>query len=68
MEINSIIWLARFVEKLARKHNVTTEEVEQVFANRARIQFVERGDVEGENLYRVPGQTDAGRFLAVFFC
>jgi len=67
MEINSVIWLARFVEKLARKHNVTTEEVEQVFVNRARIQFVERGDVEGENLYRALGHTDAGRYLAVFY-
>lgn len=67
MEINSIIWLARFVEKLARKHNVTTEEVEQVFDNHARIQFVERGDVEGENLYRAMGKTNAGRYLTIFF-
>ncbi|MGH9847532.1 MAG: BrnT family toxin [Blastocatellia bacterium] len=67
MEINGVIWLSRFVEKLARKHNVTTDEVEQVFANRARVQFVERGDVEGENLYRALGKTNAGRYLTVFF-
>lgn len=67
MEINSVIWLAQFVEKLARKHNVATDEVEQVFANRARIQFVERGDVNGENLYRALGKTNTGRYLTVFF-
>ncbi|HEY0082374.1 MAG TPA: hypothetical protein VGB61_06260 [Pyrinomonadaceae bacterium] len=35
--------------------------------NRPRIQRIERGAVEGEDLYRATGQTEAGRFLAVFF-
>ncbi len=67
MKIAHIIWLARFVEKLERKHNVSVEEVEQVLAKQPRIQFVERGDVEGEDLYRALGRTDAGRYLVVFF-
>jgi uncharacterized protein len=67
MTITNFIWLYRFVEKLAHKHNVTTDEVEQVFHNRPRIQFVESGDVEGEDMYRALGRTDDGRCLAVFF-
>ena len=43
------------------------DEVEQAFANRFRIHCIEKGDVEGEDLYRLLGQTDAGRYLAVFF-
>jgi hypothetical protein len=55
------------VEKIERKHRVNTDEVKQVFRNRPRIQFAERGDCQGEDLYRALGQTDAGRYLAVFF-
>jgi uncharacterized DUF497 family protein len=67
MKITNIIWLDRFVEKLWRKHGVTADEVEQVFNNRPQIQFIERGDVKGENVYRALGQTYRGRYLAVFF-
>jgi uncharacterized DUF497 family protein len=55
------------VEKIERKHGVRTDEVTQLFQNRPRIQFAERGDCKGEDLYRALGQTDAGRHLAVFF-
>jgi hypothetical protein len=67
MKITDIIWLDRFVEKLWRKHGVTTDEVEQVLNNHPRIQFIERGDVDGEDVYRALGQTSGGRYLAVFF-
>ncbi|MDT4954118.1 MAG: uncharacterized protein QOJ02_2256 [Acidobacteriota bacterium] len=67
MKITGIIWLTRFVEKIERKHSVSTDEVEQVFANQPRVRLIERGDVIGENLYRAIGQTDDGRYLAVFF-
>jgi hypothetical protein len=67
MKITDIIWLAPFVEKLERKHTVSVEEVEQVLAKRPRIQFIERSDVVGEDLYRALGRTDAGRYLVVFF-
>jgi hypothetical protein len=46
---------------------VGAEEVEEVFVNRPRIRYMERGDVRGEDMYRALGQTDAGRYLAVFF-
>lgn len=67
MKVTDIIWLARFVEKIERKHGVSTDEVEQVFANRPRAHLIERGHVSGENLYRAIGQTDGGRYLVVFF-
>jgi uncharacterized DUF497 family protein len=67
MKITEIIWLAQFVEKLERKHHVSTDEVEEVFENHPRIRLIERGDVSGENLYRAIGQTDDGRYLVVFF-
>ncbi|HEX5707741.1 MAG TPA: BrnT family toxin [Pyrinomonadaceae bacterium] len=61
MKISSILWLAQFVEKIERKHGVSTEEVEEVFANGPRVSRIERGDVAGEHLYRALGRTDAGR-------
>ncbi len=67
MKIEQFIWLDYFVEKLAHKHNVITHEAEEVFTNHPRIQLAERGDVDGENLYRALGKTDDGRYLAVFF-
>jgi len=67
MIITDIIWLIQFVDKIESKHGVSTDEVEQVLSGRPRIQRIERGVVEGEDLYRATGQTEAGRFLVVFF-
>jgi hypothetical protein len=67
LKIREIIWLAQFVEKIERKHGVTTDEVEQAFGNRPLIHRFERGDVHGEDLYRMLSRTDSGRQLAVFF-
>jgi uncharacterized DUF497 family protein len=67
MIVTEVIWLEQFAEKIEHKHRVSREEVEQVFLNRPRFQFAERGDVPGEDLYRAIGRTDAGRYLIVFF-
>jgi uncharacterized DUF497 family protein len=67
MKITRVVWLEQFSEKITLKHRVSGEEVEQVFLNRARFEFEERGDVLGEDLYRATGRTDAGRYLVVFF-
>lgn len=67
MKIVAFIWKPQFVEKLARKHHVSPEEVEEVFQNRPRIELVECGNVSGENVYWALGRTDAGRYLTVFF-
>jgi uncharacterized DUF497 family protein len=67
MNITEIIWLTQFVDKIESKHDVSTDEVEQILTNHPRIQRIERGALEGEDLYRATGQTEAGRFLVVFF-
>lgn len=67
MQIDGIIWLRNIVDKLDRKHNVTTDEVEQVFDRSPRYRFIEAGDIEGEELYVALGQTDEGRYLTVYF-
>ena len=67
MQIDEIIWLSQFVEKLESRHNVTTMEVEEVFVNRPRFRFVAKGNRSGEDVYSAMGQTDAGRYLIIFF-
>jgi hypothetical protein len=37
MKIDDFIWLDQFVEKLEVKHDVLTEEVEEVFARKPHI-------------------------------
>ncbi|PJH74730.1 MAG: hypothetical protein CO064_10430 [Anaerolineae bacterium CG_4_9_14_0_8_um_filter_58_9] len=67
MRITGIIWLRNVVDKLAWKHNVTTDEVEDILNHTPRYRFIETGDVEGEDLYAALGQTEAGRYLIVYF-
>jgi hypothetical protein len=43
------------------------DEVEAVFRNAPRFDFVSKGHVAGENVYWALGQTDAGRYLTIFF-
>ena len=67
MQIDDFVWLPDIVDKLAAKHNVTQDEVEDVFFNRPRYRFVESGRRPGEDVYSAGGQTDAGRYLIAFF-
>lgn len=67
MELHEVIWLSRYVEKLAVKHRVTTDEVEELLFGRPLVRFWEKGAVSGEDLYLAYGQSDAGRYLVVFF-
>ena len=67
MRIEGIIWLRAVIDKLAFKHRVETFEVQELFAGKPKFRLVEKGEQEGENVYLGLGQTDAGRYLAVFF-
>jgi len=67
MYIDDFIWLSDVLDKLAVKHNITDEEVEEVFFDRPQYRFVESGHRPGEDVYSASGQTDAGRYLIVFF-
>jgi uncharacterized DUF497 family protein len=67
LRIKEIIWLDRFVEKMERKHGVATSEVEQILHGKQKVRRVARGNVGGEDVYLALGQTDGGRYLAVFY-
>lgn len=67
MKIECIVWLEHIVEKIEAKHGVQTFEVDEIFKNNPRVRRIERGKIKGENLYVATGQSDAGRYLAVFF-
>lgn len=67
MKITGFVWLEDIVQKLIWKHSVETEEVREIFLNKPRIRFVEKGHRKDENVYAAFGQTDAGRYLICFF-
>jgi uncharacterized DUF497 family protein len=67
VKITGFIWLEDIVEKLAEKHGVQQQEVREVFANLPHFRFAEKGHRPGEMVYAAFGQTDAGRYLTVFF-
>ena len=67
MRVTGFIWLEAVVQKLIWKHSVQTDEVAELFQNRPRIQFVEKGHRKDENVYSALGKTDAGRFLTCYF-
>jgi uncharacterized DUF497 family protein len=67
MYIDDFIWLPDIIEKLAAKHQVTQDEVEETFFDAPQFRFIESGQRPGQNVYSASGQTDAGRYLIVFF-
>jgi len=67
LKIVGFIWFEDIIEKLAQKHGVQQQEVREVFANLPQFRFVEKGHRPGENVYAALGQTNAGRYLVVFF-
>ena len=67
MEINETIWLDKVVIKIARKHKITTIEVDEIFYNKPRFKKAQKGKSKGEDLYFAYGRTDSGRYLVVIF-
>lgn len=67
MKIEKLIWLHHIIDKLTFKHHVDTSEVEEVFDNRPKFRFVQKGDRKGEDVYIALGRSEAGRYLAVIF-
>lgn len=67
MRIVDIIWLPDVIDKLDWKHNVQPEEVGQVLFGSPRFRKVQKGHIPGEDLYAASGQTEAGRYLIIFF-
>jgi len=67
MKIEVVLWLREIVDKLARKHHVQPEEVEQALSSKPRFYLVQRGERAGEDVYMALGRTKAGRYLTVLF-
>jgi hypothetical protein len=67
VKIAGFVWLEEIVEKIEAKHGVSPEEVEEVFASEPQVRRMEKGHFRGEDVYRALGQTEAGRYLVVFF-
>ncbi len=67
MYIDDFIWLPGILDKVEIKHQVSQDEVEEVFFNRPRYRFVELGNQKGEDVYSASGQTETGRYLIIFF-
>ena len=67
MKIEGIIWLRDVVDKVAVKHHVESDEVEELLSGKPKFRFVEKGERKGEDVYLALGQTDAGRYLSVLF-
>jgi uncharacterized protein len=59
--------LDTIVEKIAWKHGVLPQEVEEILTGKCRIFKRESGKVEGEDLYNALGRTKSGRYVSVFF-
>jgi uncharacterized protein len=67
MQIVDIIWLPHIIDKLAWKHHIEPEEVDQILFSKPLFRKVQKGHIPGENVYAALGQTDAGRYLIVVF-
>jgi len=67
MHIKGYLWREDIMDKLWWKHNVTVEEVEEVFANRPYVEKIEKGHYQGEDVYASTGQTESGRYLIIIF-
>lgn len=67
MRIRGYIWREDVIDKLWWKHHVSVEEVEEIFVSRPRVEKIEKGRYQGEDVYAALGQTEAGRYLTVIF-
>jgi len=67
VRLQYVIWKDQFVGKIAAKHGVRTEEVEDVLFSSALVRKIQKGRIKGEHVYVAYGQTGSGRHLVVFF-
>jgi uncharacterized DUF497 family protein len=67
MRIIDVIWLPDVIDKLAWKHEVTPEEVDEVLFGKPYYRKVQKGHIPGEDVYSAFGRTEGERYLVVFF-
>ena len=49
MRLLDIIWNERFAAKIAEKHGIMTDEVEEVLFSKPHVRLAEKGQVKGEH-------------------
>jgi len=67
LKIKAIIWLKQIIEKLDKKHNVSVDEIEDLFELEPKFRKIEKGIRNSEDLYAAFGRTSSGRKVIVFF-
>jgi uncharacterized DUF497 family protein len=67
MHLKEIIWIDRFKSKIEKKHNVSSDEVEQALFSGALFRRANRGRINGEYIYVAYGRTYGGRYLFIVF-
>lgn len=67
MRVSNIIWLPQIIDKLDWKHQVSPAEIEEVMFSKPVFRKAQKGHVPGEDVYAAPSQTEAGRYLIVYF-
>ncbi len=67
MKVSDVIWLPQIVDKLDWKHQVSPYEIEEILFGKPIFRKVQKGHVPGEDVYAALGQTEAGRYLIVYF-
>ncbi len=67
MKIDEIIWKEYFVEKIEKKHHVTTDEVGEVLQGKPQVYRIRKGRLKDEAVYLALGTTNEGRHLTVIF-
>lgn len=60
MRILKCIWKKQFIEKLEQKHHVAKDEVQEVFDNNPRFNFIAKGHVKGEDSIALSGRLTPG--------
>jgi uncharacterized DUF497 family protein len=67
VEIVACTWSEEIASSLQRKHNIDRDEVESLISGNPKFRFVEKGYRPDGDVYAALGQTEAGRYLIVFF-
>ncbi len=68
MKITRLIWLHEYVTKMEVKHGVYRDEIRSILFGEPLVRRVGKGKRrKGEHLYVAYGQTENGRYLAIFF-
>lgn len=68
MHINRVVIRDEYADKIWHKHHVDEDEVQDILLRRKTFfRRLEKGRVAGEDLFGAYGQTEAGRYLSVFF-